>query len=163
MNIRSAALWGFVATSVLTGLITAGQGLGLTRIDLPYILGSLFTPNRDRAKVMGTAVHFFNGWVFAALYAAVFESWRKSTWWLGAGIGLVQAFFILGAGMRILPAIHPRMASERRGPTPTRQLEPPGFLALNYGYRTPLAMFVSHAAYGAILGAFYRSKRSEVS
>jgi hypothetical protein len=30
-----------------------------------------------------------------------------------------------------LPAMHPRMASEQDGPTPTKQLEPPGFMALN--------------------------------
>jgi len=32
----------------------------------------------------------------------------------------------------MLPGLHLRMASEQRGPEPTRQLEPPGFLALNY-------------------------------
>jgi hypothetical protein len=36
-----------------------------------------------------------------------------------------------------------------------RQLEPPGFLALNYGYETPVAVLIAHLAYGAILGAFY--------
>jgi hypothetical protein len=48
------------------------------------------------------------------------------------------------------------MASEEQGPTPTRQLEPPGFLALNYGYRTPLSVIIAHLVYGGILGAFYR-------
>jgi hypothetical protein len=48
------------------------------------------------------------------------------------------------------------MASEQRGPEPTRQLEPPGFLALNYGRRTPLSVILAHLVYGTILGAFYR-------
>ena len=47
------------------------------------------------------------------------------------------------------------MASEQRGPTPTRQLEPLGFLALNYGRRTPLSVVIAHVLYGAILGGFY--------
>ena len=47
------------------------------------------------------------------------------------------------------------MASELRGPEPTKALEPPGFLALNYGRRTPLVTLVAHAVYGLILGAFY--------
>ena len=51
------------------------------------------------------------------------------------------------------------MASEQHGPTPTRQLEPPGFLALNYGRRTPISVLVAHLVYGAILGAFYRLKQ----
>jgi hypothetical protein len=38
----------------------------------------------------------------------------------------------------------------------TRQLEPPGFLALNYGRRKPLSVLLDHLAYGGILGGFYR-------
>jgi hypothetical protein len=47
------------------------------------------------------------------------------------------------------------MASEYQGPEPTRNLEPPGFLALNYGRRTPIFSLVAHTVYGIILGAFY--------
>jgi hypothetical protein len=47
------------------------------------------------------------------------------------------------------------MASEDQGPEPTRNLEPPGFLALNYGRRTPLAAMLAHLVYGAVLGGFY--------
>ena len=156
MNTGSTLLWGFVGTVVLTILMGGSQGLGLTRMNLPFMLGTMFTPDRDRAKLIGTGVHLVNGWLFALLYAAAFRSWHRATWWLGAGIGLVHALFVLVATMPILPSFHPRMASEQRGPTPTRQLEPPGFLALNYGRRTPLSMILAHLVYGAILGAFYR-------
>jgi hypothetical protein len=84
------------------------------------------------------------------------ESWGRATWWLGGGIGLVHGLAVLVALMPLLPGLHPRMASEHRGPEPTRGLEPPGFLALNYGHRTPLIAILAHVAYGVILGAFYR-------
>jgi uncharacterized membrane protein YagU involved in acid resistance len=126
-------------------------------MNLPYMLGTMFTGSRDRAKVVGFAVHFLNGWIFASVYAAAFENWRRSTWWLGAAIGLVHALFVLLPGMELLPSLHPRMASEQTGPTRTRQLEPPGVLALNYGYRTPVSVVLSHIAYGVILGVFYRT------
>ena len=158
MNRGGTLLWGFVGTVVLTGLMAGSQGLGLTRMSLPFMLGTIFTPDRDRAKLIGFGVHFVNGWIFASVYAAAFESWRRATWWLGAGIGLVHALFVLLVVMPTLPGLHPRMASEQRGPTPTRQLEPPGFLALNYGRRTPISVLVAHLVYGAILGAFYRRK-----
>jgi hypothetical protein len=58
--------------------------------------------------------------------------------------------------MPVLPGFHPRMATEQRGPEPTRELEPPGFLALNYGRGTPLLTLLAHLVYGAIIGAFYR-------
>ena len=155
MNWGSSMLWGFVGTVVLTGLMSASQGLGLTRMSLPYILGTMFTPDRDRAKLVGFGVHLGNGWWLALVYAAAFESWHRATWWLGALTGLVHGLFVLLVVMPLLPGLHPRMASEQRGPEPTRQLEPPGFLALNYGRRTPLSVLLAHLAYGAILGAFY--------
>jgi hypothetical protein len=32
-------------------------------------------------------------------------------------------------------------------------LEPPGFMLVNYGRQTQVAMIVAHVAYGAIVGA----------
>jgi uncharacterized membrane protein YagU involved in acid resistance len=159
MNRGGALLWGFVGTVVLTGLMSASQGLGLSRMSLPYMLGTLFTVDRDKAKLVGFGVHLVNGWLFAFLYAAAFESWRRASWWRGLLIGFVHGAFVLLAGMSLLPGLHPRMASEQHGPTPTRQLEPPGFLALNYGRRTPLSVLLAHLVYGSILGAFYRVRR----
>jgi hypothetical protein len=67
----------------------------------------------------------------------------------------VHAAFVLTVGMRLMPGLHPRMASEQHGPTVVRQLEPPGFLALNYGHQTPLSVLFAHLVFGAILGSFY--------
>ena len=55
-------------------------------------------------------------------------------------IGLVHGAFVLAVALPVLPGVHPRMASELRGPTVARQLEPPGFLALHYGVRTPISV-----------------------
>jgi hypothetical protein len=156
MNAGGIVLWGFVATIVLTTLMSAAQGLGLSRMSIPFILGAMVTPDRDRAPMVGFLIHLTNGWAFAVVYALAFESWGRATWWLGAGIGLVHALAVLIAVMPVLPGFHPRMASERRGPDPTRALEPPGFLALHYGRGTPAATIIAHLVYGAILGGFYR-------
>lgn len=155
MNWASWLLWGFVGTVVLTTVMAGSQGLRLTRMNIPYMLGTMFTADRDWAKLIGFVLHLMNGWIFSLLYVAAFHSWGRATWWLGAAVGLVHASFVLTAGMRIMPGLHPRMASEQQGPTVTRQLEPPGFLALNYGVRTPLSVVVAHLMFGAILGAFY--------
>src|SRR5688500_2539489 len=118
MNWANVLLWGFVATVVLTGSLAGSQGLGLTRMNVPYMLGTLFTADRDRAKFIGMLFHFLNGLLFATVYAAAFESWGRATWWLGGVTGLVQALFVLTAGMAFLPGLHPRMAGEQHGPTP---------------------------------------------
>jgi hypothetical protein len=155
MNIASILLWGFAATIALTTIMSISHGVGLTRISIPFLLGTILTPDRDRALVVGAVFHVLNGWIFAFFYAAMFESIGWTTWWLGAGVGLAHASFVLAAGMPLIPGFHPRMVSEYYGPTPNRRLQPPGFFALNYGSRTPAVTIAAHAIYGAIIGAFY--------
>ena len=155
MNWSSWLLWGFVATVVLTTLLAGSQGLGMTRMNVPYLLGTIVTPNRDRAKLIGVLLHFINGWLFSLIYVAAFQLIGRSTWWFGGLIGLVQGSFVLAVALPALPALHPRMANEQYGPTVARQLEPPGFLGLHYGIRTPISVLVAHTIFGVILGAFY--------
>jgi uncharacterized membrane protein YeaQ/YmgE (transglycosylase-associated protein family) len=155
MNLPSILLWGFAATVVLTGLTIASQSLGLTRIDLPFIIGTMLSSNRDRAKVLGFFLHLINGWIFAVVYALFFEQLHVATWWFGTLLGCIQGLFIVVAVLPILPGMHPRMVSDFRGPEPTRLLEPPGFLATNYGRTTPVVLVIAHATYGLILGTFY--------
>ena len=88
MNWKSLLTWGFAATVILTGLTSVARGMGLTRMDLPFMLGTMVTPNRDRARLYGFLMHMMNGWIFASVYALFFESMRKATWWLGMGMGL---------------------------------------------------------------------------
>jgi hypothetical protein len=54
-----------------------------------------------------------------------------------------------------MPGLHLRMGSEQMRATLMRQLEPPGFLALGYGYQTPVPVIVSNLVFGISLGAFY--------
>jgi uncharacterized membrane protein YagU involved in acid resistance len=155
MNIGSWLLWGFVATTLLTSIMVGAQALGLTRMNITYFIGSMYTGDRDRAKVIGFANHLIDGWLFALIYVVAFQAWGRATWWLGALIGLVHVAFVGIVAMPIFPALHPRMASETTGPTVVRQLEPPGFFMLHYGRSTPLVAIFAHMVYGAVLGAFY--------
>jgi uncharacterized membrane protein YagU involved in acid resistance len=156
VNWPDVALWGFAATIILTTVMSAAQGLGLSRMSIPFIMGTMFTGDRSRAALVGFLIHLMAGWAFALVYAAAFESLGRATWWLGAAIGLIHALAVLITVMPVLPGLHPRMASEHRGPEPTRALEPPGFLALNYGRWTPTVAIVAHLVYGALLGGLYR-------
>jgi hypothetical protein len=154
MTVGTWLVGGFAATVVLTALLAGSQGLGFTRLNLPYLLGTVFTPNRDRAKVLGLVLHLINGWLFAAIYLAAFRITGRASPLDGALIGFVHAAFVLTAGMFVMPSLHPRMASDDRPPTSVRQLEPPGFLALHYGVPTPVSVVFSHMVYGAMLGLF---------
>ena len=155
MNVESWLVWGFAGTVVLTTILSGSQGLGMTRMNIPYLLGTMFTADRDRAKPLGIALHVVNGLVFSLVYVAAFEVWGGPTWWKGAAIGFVHAAFVVVAALPALPGLHPRMASERLGPTEVRQLEPPGFLGLHYGIQTPVSIVIAHIVFGVVLGAFY--------
>jgi hypothetical protein len=155
MSIWGALAGGLVGTLVLTTILRSASELQLTRMDLPFLLGTAFTEDRSRAKALGYALHFLAGFIFALVYYAVFRAINASGWWLGAGLGLVHALFASTALVNVLlPLVHPRMGSPLTGANSTPLLEPPGFLMLNYGPQTPFANIVAHVAYGALVGGF---------
>ena len=158
MNWGSWLVWGFVATIVLTTISSVSQGLGLTRMNLPYMLGTLFTLDRDRAKLYGFGVHLLGGWIFSLVYVLLFQQLGVAGAWRGAIFGLIHGIAVLVVVVGLLPGLHPRMASEQHGPEAQSLLEPPGFLALHYGVQTPLTILLSHVVFGVIMGAFYRLK-----
>jgi hypothetical protein len=156
-QLGESVLWSFVATLILTASLRLAQAFGVTRMDIPLMLGTVMTPDRDRAKVLGALAHLVNGWVLGGVYALAFHSLRRSSALLGALIGFVHGLFVLIVALPLLPGVHPRMASDFTGPEPTSRLEPPGFMALNYGRRTPVITLAAHMLYGAIIGHFYET------
>ncbi len=147
-------VWGFVATLAMTTVIQGAQGLGLTRLSLPFLAGTFFTGDRRRAVVVGFVLYLAGGWIFAFMYFLLFTSLGVYTWWLGLATGLLHGLVLLVAALPLLPYIHPRMASEHDGASAVKLLEPPGFMAMNYGRETPLTTLAGQALYGAVLGGF---------
>jgi uncharacterized membrane protein YagU involved in acid resistance len=141
---------------LLTILLAGSQALGVTRMSLPYLLGTMLVPDRDRARAAGIALHLVNGWVFSLVYVGIFHGARLFTAWFGATVGLFHGIFVAAVVLPALPGIHPRMASPTAGPTALRALEPPGPFGLHYGVRTPIVIAIAHVAFGLVLGAFYR-------
>jgi uncharacterized membrane protein YagU involved in acid resistance len=155
MTIWGALAGGFVGTFVLTTALLGATQLRLTRIDLPFLLGTAFVADSTRARALGYALHFLAGLCFALGYYAVFEAINQASWWLGALFGIVHALFAGTALVNLLlPLVHPRMATGSSAADSTPLLEPPGFLLLNYGLSTPLVMIAVHVVYGAIVGEF---------
>ncbi|MEZ7237391.1 hypothetical protein QYS60_06370 [Rhodococcus sp. GXMU-t2271] len=146
------ALFGSLATTVLTAVMIAAQLAGFSRLDLPLVLGTAVTPDPDRARVVGFFVHLAIGQGFALGYAATFALLHQATWWLGMMLGLLHGIVALTVLLPLLPGVHPRMASRRAGPRSTAVLEPPGLLGLNYGAQTPAVAVVAHLVYGIALG-----------
>jgi hypothetical protein len=153
--IWGAVVGGLVGTVVLTTMLRAASELRLTRMDLPFLLGTAVTEDRVRAKAAGYALHFVFGLLFALAYYVVFVVSDESGILVGALLGFLHALFAASALVNVLlPVVHPRMGAgfDAAGSSPL--LEPPGFLLLNYGRQTPLVTVVAHIVYGAIVGGF---------
>jgi hypothetical protein len=153
VGLTSGAVLG---TAVMTAVMETAQARGMTRMSLPYLLGTMVGRRRAVVRISGIALHFVNGALFASGYALVFTRARRADWRIGAALGLLHGAVVLVAGLPVIQEIHPRMADEDEGPDPTPMLQPPGFMALNYGVRTPVVTLAAHAVYGAIVGSFYR-------
>ncbi len=149
------AVAGGLATMILEILLAGSQGLRLSRLSLPLLLGAAFTADRRHAMTVGYLIYLVGGLVIASAYWLVFAVTGLAGWWAGALLGVLHALFLLVVVTPILPFVHPRVASEHDGPATAHGIEPPGFLALNYGYATPLVTIIAQASYGAILGALF--------
>jgi hypothetical protein len=155
VSIWGALAGGLVGTFVLTTMLRAASELGLTRADLPFLLGTALTADRSRAKVLGYLAHFVLGLLFACVYYLIFLAIGESGWLLGAGFGLVHGLVAATALVNILlPVVHPRMGKPWTDASATPLVESPGFLMLNYGKATPIVSLVAHVAFGTIVGGF---------
>jgi hypothetical protein len=155
MSVWGALAGGFVGTLVLTTALRTANELGLTRVDLPFLLGTAVTADRTRAKAIGYLLHLVAGEVFALVYWTIFTALDTSGWPIGALFGLLHGIVAATALVNILlPVVHPRMGSTLSAADKSPLLEPPGFLMRNYGSATPVATVLAHIAYGAIVGGF---------
>jgi uncharacterized membrane protein YagU involved in acid resistance len=157
------ALWGLIATLLMTTVLEASRGFGFSRLSLPFLIGTFFTGHRRFAVILGFVLYTIGGWLFAFVYFLLFASVGIYTWWFGALAGLVHGAFLLTSALPLLPFVHPRMASEYHSATSIQQLEPPGFLAMNYGFHAPLSTLIAQTLYGATLGGFAQIAQSTAS
>lgn len=146
------ALFGVIATTALTAVMITAQLAGLTRLDLPLLLGTIVTEDPDRARVAGFFIHLVMGQGFALGYAASFALLDRATWWMGGILGALHVVVALAVLVPLMAGVHPHMASTRAGRSSTATLEPPGLFGLNYGRQTPAVAIVAHLLFGIALG-----------
>lgn len=153
MSLAATLAGGFIGTLALTSLLRAASELRLTRLDLPFLLGTMVTADRLRAKAIGYLFHFCFGLVFALVYYVVFAALDQAGWLLGAALGLLHGLFAGSTLVNVLlPVIHPRMGTPLSSIHSKSLLEPPGFLMRNYGRGSGLVNLVAHLLYGTLVG-----------
>ena len=116
--IASAVAGGAIGTLALVTIIKAASEAGMTRMDLPLLLGTVVSANRRKARATGYVFHFMLGILFAEAYAAFFSIIGRSSWQIGALLGALHAIFTATVLVSVLlPVVHPRMATATRRPT----------------------------------------------
>ena len=86
MTVLGSIAGGSAGTLAMTTLLRVASEVGLTRMDIPFLLGTAVSVDRTRAKVVGYALHFAAGLVFSIVYYALFVAIDRSGWWLGSAL-----------------------------------------------------------------------------
>lgn len=145
-----AIVWGIVASLCFTLFSLMGKAMGMSRMDLLDLLGSMFvTPHSSASRALGFVIHHMNGallavgWAYGALLVGMKQDWFSALIW---GIILwVLALIMLTSMGPFHPAI-------RRG-----EEEDPGMAATNFGKMTPVGSLIGHFVYGLVLGLLYQN------
>lgn len=143
-----ALVWCAVATVVFTAFSMMGKAMGMTRMDLLDLLGSVAAePHSDRSRATGAAIHLMNGavlavaWGYGARLLGAELNWVSGLWW---GVVLWALALLM---MSTIGAVHPAI---RRG-----EQDDPGPAAMNFGPMTPVGSLMGHLVWGAVLGLLY--------
>ncbi|MGH9078235.1 MAG: hypothetical protein ACRDY0_12450, partial [Acidimicrobiales bacterium] len=99
LGLLSGAL---VGTAALTAIMEAAQARRLTRMSLPFMLGTMVTARRPLVRIWGTLLHFSNGVGFASGYALLFARSGRAGWRLGATVGALHGMVVLVAALPIV-------------------------------------------------------------
>lgn len=96
IHIRDAIIAGSTGRMAMLLIIYGGPMLGLPRIDVVGILGSVAAPNKQDAATLGGAIHFTLGILFAMVYAFLWDlGIGQAIWWWGLIFGFVHGLVVL--------------------------------------------------------------------
>ena len=108
MDFMAAIIAGIVGTLAMTILIVLAPMMGMPKMDIIGMLGTMFTENTSTARVIGVIMHFMMGIIFALIYAFLWSVGVGSPTWLwGLIFGLIHGIFV-AAMMPIMNRMHPR-------------------------------------------------------
>lgn len=137
VHIRDAIIAGSTGRMAMLLLIYAGPLLGLPRIDVVSMLGSLAAPNKQDAVTLGGAIHFTIGILFALIYAALWSAGIGSpTWWWGLIFGATHGIVVILL-LLVVMRVHPQLSG------------------LFNGLLVMVAILLNHIAFGVVVALVY--------
>ena len=108
MDFIAAIIAGIVGTLAMTIIMVLAPMMGMPKMDIIGMLGSMFTANPNTARVIGVIEHFMMGIIFALIYAFLWSVGVGSpTWAWGLIFGLIHGILV-AVMMPIMNRMHPR-------------------------------------------------------
>lgn len=104
MNVPSAVVSGLVATLVFTMILTMAPKMGMPKMDIVSLLGSMFSAKTN--LVLGWMMHLMMGVVFALIYAFLWSNGIGAATWTGGLVFGAIHWLIVGVIMAMIPMMH---------------------------------------------------------
>lgn len=151
INVYRSVFAGFLATAAMTALMYMAPLMGVPKMDIATMLGTMFSANPSTAFAIGIVMHFMLGSVLLAIpYFYLIEVKFRGTPWLG---GAIWGLLLWGvANLMVMPMmgfVHPLV---RAGAMPA-----PGLLMLQLGVLAPIGSLMGHLLYGVVLASAYKN------
>ena len=138
MAIVPSIIAGVIGTLVFTTVLYLGPMMGLPKMDIIGVIGTMVTEPGPAARAIGTVGHFVMGAVFAIVYALLWSAGiGSSVWWWGAIFGVVHGFIVALVGMPAMLSMHPRAPEQEQGP------------------RRLIGILLVHAVFGVVVALSY--------
>jgi hypothetical protein len=140
-----ALVAGLAGTTLMTGMMLGGKGVGLPAIDVHGILGYITQP--DRRTALGYVMHWVLGAGFAIAYVIVFKIIPGSPVLLGAASGAVH-WLLVGGMFAFAPMVH---AGMRAGTVK----EAGAYMGKSLGVMGFFGGLIGHIVFGVTVGLIY--------
>jgi uncharacterized membrane protein YagU involved in acid resistance len=153
--VKKLFLAGFVATSAMTALMYLAPMMGMPKMDIATMLGTMFVASPAAALSLGMLIHLMMGSVvFPVIYHSTLQPETRTGTVRGLEFGLALWAVANLMVMPMMGAIHPMVKSG--------MMTAPGFLMLHLGAMAPVGSFIGHLLYGALLGRLAGSKAARL-
>lgn len=146
MNFLGAVIAGVAGTIVMTMVMVMAPKMGMPKMDIVGMLGSMFSPEGNRS--LGMAMHLMMGIVFAVIYALLWNAGVGTVGLLwGAVFGTVH-WLVSGGMMGGMSMMHAGVKSGT--------IEAPGvFMINNGGMMAFMGGLIGHIIFGLVVALVY--------
>ena len=145
MNIPGAVIAGLVGTVVFSMVLVMGPRMGMPRMDLMGMLGSMFGGEN---RLLGWALHFMMGVVFGLVYAFLWSKGILAPTLIGGLVFGTVHWLVVGMIMGMIPLMH---VGIQQG----KVMAPGLWMTNNGGMLAFFGGLVGHLAFGAVVALVY--------